>query len=113
MDRNTHQTGAQPNATPAAAGSAPALCPHLAPALDALLRQSARVLAATPMAWSKIDLEVVLDSGPPLAELPAHLLANAVQTWTNTDAHYPLAQGLVCRACRHSLGWPLHSPQAS
>ena len=113
MDRNTHQTGTQPTATPAAAGSAPALCPHLAPALDALLRQSARVLAATPMAWSKIDLEVVLDSGPPLAELPAHLRPNAVQTWTNTDAHYPLAQGLTCRACGHSLGWPLHSTRPS
>ena len=113
MDRNTHQTGTPPTATPAAAGSAPALCPHLAPALDALLRQGARVLAATPMAWSKIDLEVVLDSGPPLAELPAHLRPNAVQTWTNTDAHYPLAQGLTCRACGHSLGWPLHSTRPS
>ncbi|MBK9235089.1 MAG: hypothetical protein IPO19_03100 [Rhodoferax sp.] len=113
MDRNTHQTGAQPNATLAAAGPAPALCPHLAPALDALLCQGARVLAAAPMAWSKIELEVVLDSGQPLAELPAHLLVNAVQTWTNTDAHYPLAQGLVCRACRHSLGWPLRSARAS
>lgn len=109
MDRSTNQTGAQPSAEPAANESTPQLCPHLAPALDALLRQGARVLAAAPMAWSKIDLEVVLDSGPPLAELPAHLLANAVQTWTNTDTHYPLAQGLVCHACCHSLGWPLQS----
>ena len=107
MDRSTNQTGAQPSAAPASNESTPPLCPHLAPALDALLRQGARVLTATPMAWSRIDLEVVLDSGPPLAELPAHLLANAAQTWTNTDTHYPLAQGLVCRACGHSLGWPL------
>jgi hypothetical protein len=113
VDSSTHQTGLQPNAAPAATGSAPPLCPHLAPALNALLCQGSRVLAATPMAWSKIDLEVVLDSGPPLAELPGHLRANAVQTWANTDAHYPLAQGLVCRACGHSLGWPLPSARAS
>lgn len=113
MGSGINHTGVQPNAAAAATGSAPPLCPHLAPALEALLRQGARVLAAAPMAWSKIDLEVVLDSGPPLAELPAHLQANAVQTWTNTDAHYPLAQGLVCRACGHSLGWPLPSARAS
>ncbi|MBK6294682.1 MAG: hypothetical protein IPF55_10620 [Rhodoferax sp.] len=45
--------------------------------------------------------------------VPAHLLANAVQTWTNTDAHYPLARGLVCRACPPFAGLALHSPQAS
>ncbi len=94
----------RPDAAPAAAESTVPLCPHLSPALCELLRQGARIVAALPLAWSRVDLEVALDSGPPLAELPAHLLATTIQTWTNSDPHYPLAQGLVCPSCRHSLG---------
>ena len=98
------RTEGRPDAVPAAAESTPRLCPHLAPALGELLRQGANIVAALPLAWSRVDLEVPLDSGPPLAKLPAQLMATTIQTWTNSDPHYPLAQGLVCPSCRHSLG---------
>ncbi len=109
MSHCADRTEGRPDAAPAAAESTPPLCPHLTPALDELLRQGARVVAALPLAWSRVDLEVTLDSGAPLAELPAQLLAATIQTWRNGDAHYPLAQGLVCLSCRHSLGWPLQA----
>lgn len=113
MSHCTDRTEGRPDAAPAAAESPPPLCSHLGPALGELLRQGARIVAAVPLAWSKVDLEVTLDGGPPLAELPAHLLMGAVQTWTNTDTHYPLAQGLVCLPCRHCLGWPLRTRSTS
>ena len=79
------RTEGRPDAVPAAAESTPRLCPHLAPALGELLRQGANIVAALPLAWSRVDLEATLDSGP------------------------PLAQGSVCLSCRHGLGWPLQA----
>lgn len=59
------------------------------------------------MVWSRIDLEVTLDRGPAPANLPPGLLAgNGVSIWSNADPHYPIAHGLLCASCRHSLGWP-------
>lgn len=65
--------------------------------------------AALPLAWSRVELGITLGSGPPLAGRPVRGLATAVQAWTNTAAHDPLAQRLVCPSYRHSPGWPLQA----
>ncbi|TAK50860.1 MAG: hypothetical protein EPO25_18130 [Gammaproteobacteria bacterium] len=83
------------------------LCPHLAPVLAELLHQGSTIVGSARMAWSKVDLEVSLDRGPELRDLPAQPdTGGGLHTWTNTDPHYPPVHGLVCPACRQSLSWP-------
>lgn len=82
-------------------------CPHLAPVLHHLLAQGSTVVGSTTNAWSRIDREITLDRGPAPTELPSAVIdGTGVSVWSNTDPHYPLAHGLLCASCRHSLGWP-------
>lgn len=82
------------------------ICPHLAPALHHLLAQGCIITGSATNAWSRIDREITLDRGPIPAELPPALTGTCVSVWSNTDPHYPIAHGLLCTSCRHSLGWP-------
>lgn len=83
------------------------VCPHLSPALQHLLQQGATVQEINRMAWSLIDLDIVLDRAPDPRELPAAVREEAgAATWINLDSHYPLNHGLVCATCRQALAWP-------
>lgn len=83
------------------------LCPHLTPGLVALLTSGSHILAVYLGAWSEIDVDVLLDRGLPPASLhDAAAVSSGVETWNNDDPHYPLNEGLVCKACRQAIGWP-------
>jgi hypothetical protein len=83
------------------------VCPHLAPGLEYLLAQGSTVVEVNRMAWSLIDLDIVLDKAADPRSLPAIVGEDAgAETWVNFDPHYPLAHGLVCGACRQALAWP-------
>jgi len=86
------------------------VCMHLLPTLGGLLAAGRMILAVTGEGtWTQIDLDVVLDGGPPADSL-AGILVPGVETWTNTDSHYPLDTGVVCRACRQTVSWPTPRP---
>jgi hypothetical protein len=73
----------------------------------ALLAGGSRVIAVYLGAWSRIDVDVLLDRGPTAASLDGTaLVATGAGTWKNEDSHYPLNEGLVCPACRQAIGWP-------
>jgi hypothetical protein len=82
------------------------ICPHLAPALRQLLAQGCAIIGSATNAWSRIDREITLNRGPAPAELPPGLTGTRVGVWSNADPRYPIAHGLLCTSCRHSLGWP-------
>lgn len=84
------------------------VCEHLAPTLAYLIAQGSTVTVVLTQAWSAIDLDVSLDRAPACEAIPSALYADGgVETWSNQDPHYPLAQGLRCTACRQALGWPI------
>jgi hypothetical protein len=83
------------------------VCPHLSPGLDYLLTGGARITEINRMAWSLIDLDIVLDQARDPRALPASIREEAgAEAWINFDPHYPLFHGLVCAACRQALAWP-------
>lgn len=85
------------------------VCPHLAPALGYLLASGSTVQSVMTDGWSRIDLDITLDftpgSGPAPAAVPESMRRPPCESWINHDPHYPLAQGLLCRDCRQSIGW--------
>ncbi len=82
------------------------ICRHLAPVLHELLVQGGAITGSATMAWSRIERAIMLDRGPAPAQLLSNLTDSCVSVWSNADPHYPIAQGLVCTVCRHSIGWP-------
>jgi len=83
------------------------VCPHLSPGLDYLLRQGSGVVEINRMAWSLIDLDIVLDQAADPRTLPAAMREEAgAQPFVNFDSHYPLNHGLVCGGCRQAIAWP-------
>jgi hypothetical protein len=79
------------------------VCPHLSPGLGYLLRQGSGVVAINRMAWSLIDLDIVLDRAADPRALPTSIREEAgAQPFVNFDTHYPLNHGLVCAACRQA-----------
>lgn len=87
------------------------LCEHLQPVLRDLLAQGNAVRQSVT-GWSEVDLAVDLRDWVNLAGLRERVpLAPCVEAWQNTDGHYELQEGLVCRVHRHSLAWPLHRPR--
>lgn len=83
------------------------VCPHLAPGLTYLLSHGSRVTEINRMAWSMIDLDIVLDQAADPRSLPSAIREEAgAEAWVNFDTHYPLSHGLVCASCRQALAWP-------
>lgn len=83
------------------------VCPHLAPGLAYLLGHGSTVREINRMAWSMIDLDIVIDQAEDPRTLPAQTREVAgVEAWINFDPHYPLHHGLVCAGCRQALAWP-------
>src|SRR5262249_6174015 len=67
------------------------VCPHLTPGLAYLLAHESQVKEINRMAWSLIDLDIVLDQAEDPRTLPAELREGAgAEAWINFDAHYPL-----------------------
>ena len=90
------------------------LCLHLRPFLRQLTEQGATVTRTDEAAWSNCALNVVLDTGPTLAEARASFdLPTGLKFWHNTDAHYDLENGLACETCHHSLSWPRRESERS
>jgi hypothetical protein len=83
------------------------VCPHLPPGLEYLLRQGSGVVEINRMAWSLIDLDIVLDRADDPRALPSSTREEAgVQPFVNFDTHYPLNHGLVRAGCRQAIAWP-------
>lgn len=92
-------------------GKTDTVCPHLAPSLALLLASGSTVKNVYRMGWSEIDLDIHLDRGPvPDSFAQAHPLAAGVETWRNTDPHYGMDEGLVCKSCRQAIAWPHATP---
>lgn len=83
------------------------VCEHLRGILADQLSNGAHIAYVTgPGAWSRIDLDVSLDSVA-VAALPAEGSSpNNLTPWSNTDPHYPLQSGVSCEPCRQTLSWP-------
>ncbi len=81
-------------------------CPHLEPFFDALIADGATVVRAE-MGWSNSRVNLVLSSGPSIADAKARwTLPEGVQLWANDDGHYNLENGLSCSHCQVGLSWP-------
>jgi hypothetical protein len=80
------------------------ICVHLRPILERLLER-ARVVAVSD-GWSAVRLAVTISRGPTPRSLRAASWPPPIEPWENTDSHYAIECGLICRACAHSLGWP-------
>lgn len=77
------------------------VCEHLAPAFAYLIAQGSTVTEVLMQGWSAVDLDVSLGRAPACEAIPSALYTDGgVETWSNQDPHYPLAQGLRCTACR-------------
>lgn len=82
------------------------ICAHLQPFLDELIGQGSNITATGESAWSNCVLNVILDTGPTIAQAEKMFdLPAKIKLWQNEDTHYALENGLFCDECKHSLSW--------